>query len=606
MLIIKRNLSLYQRVHCIVFIFFVASILLSSIIYSRSQIDILKTPRELLLLFILGAYALLASLSIYKRQRIQLSRSEVLLVLIVLYTSTRALIDSQGLCLSFLVELLCPLVYLLASSFTKRLRSHAYLPASKLANDLFIITLCVQTLIGLLQYSNIVSSFNGNFPITGMFANPGPYAIYLSCLLPLAASKVSRKNNRSLYLALVVILALIVIVISKSRTAWVALLVSMTYYYVSNNRKQILHAHKQLKASNRITIHTLLILLIMGGMVALVNLKKESAIGRTFIWARTAELIYDNPIWGYGTGEFEPAYNEKKSTFFNIESNIERYKNYATPVSSAFNDYLHLWVEQGVLPLILHLLFVLSVLTSKSSQRTGKVWKTMLLVIVTASLFSYPLQVLSVRALFFLLAGMISGTSTDRNIFTITNHHIAKLYSTIVILLCCWMVNYSVDRSALYKQWKEAYVCLKMGKTKRAFSSYEELMPKLSCDKLFLYNYASELMLYGDLNRGIPMLENCRETMNDEDVYLQLGNAYENINNLSSAINAYKKAHLIAPYLMTPTYRLIPLYYSIGRKEQAINLSQRLLNQDVKIPSPQTKYMKNDISQFLEWINAQQ
>ncbi len=603
---IKHSENTNQRRHHIALIFFVTSVLLTSIIYSKAHIDSLKTPRELFLLFILGVNALIICRDIYKRQNIQLGRADVVLILLFLYALCRSLMPAQDLYLSLIVELLSPTIFLFASSYTKRLSISASIPIFKVINSLFIIFLFIQTGIGVLQYFNIFRSLNTNFQTTGLFANPGPYAIFLSCLMPIALSEALKnkgKIKKRLCLWFVVLMTLFMIVISQSRTAWIALIISTTYLYGNNKKCLILFIKERLKFHHRVILLIFMALVVVGSSLFLINLKKESAIGRTFIWARTVELIHDNPIWGHGIDNFESEYNEKKSVFFSIESNVEDYKNYATPVSSAFNDYLHLWTEQGLLALLIHLTLVLLVLTGKPKQKNVKTWKTMFLVIVIASFFSYPLQVLSLKVLFFLLAGLISGMCIEKKMFKITNPYTIKLISIAILVASCFLVKYTVSKNRAYQQWKEAFICLKKGNSESVFSSYEALMPALSSDKFFIYNYGSELVLQGNMKDGIPMLEQCIKSINDEDVYLQLGNAYENSQNLSKAMAAYEKANLIAPYLMTPTYRLISLYYSTGREEEAINLAHKLLRFDVKIPSAQIDVMKNDIKEFIEWTN---
>ena len=50
----------------------------------------------------------------------------------------------------------------------------------------FLMLGCTEVIIGLLQLAGICKSSHPDYPFTGSFYNPGPYACYLAVLLPIA------------------------------------------------------------------------------------------------------------------------------------------------------------------------------------------------------------------------------------------------------------------------------------------------------------------------------------------------------------------------------------------------------------------------------------
>lgn len=472
-----------------------------------------------------------------------------------------------------------------------------------------MVILSLQVAVGWLQYFDVFRSLNNNFSVSGAFGNPGPYAIYLSVLLPVPISLLLNRKNAwycKAFALLIGIQTIALIIILQSRSAWIALSIALVYAFIQKvefiKKRYIQHLGR---IQRIVILAAILGALTVSGQL-LFNLKKDSAIGRTFIWQRTLEMIWDKPILGCGYDNFEPEYNEVKARFFSDPIHVEMYQNYASPVSYAFNYFLHLWAEQGLISLLLFLVFILLILRMRSEDEKGRLLKSMLLVILIASLFSYPLQVLSLRILFFIIAGMIVGTCEDKQLFVLTHVRLIKSILINVMLMGVLLVSYSLIQNKAYRQWKEAYVLLKQGKVNDGFLVYENVSKTLSSDKYFIYNYGSELTLHGDYSNGIPLIEQCILLINDEEVYTQLGAAYETTQGISQAISAFEKAQRLAPYKMMSSYRLISLYFSTGRKDEAISLAQKLMENKVKIPSDKTRMMQNDIQDFLEWIPDQQ
>jgi hypothetical protein len=256
---------------------------------------------------------------------------------------------------------------------------------------ILIATGLAQALWGLLQLYGFLPSFNSNFKITGTFYNPAPYALYLAAIFPMALGKVlsykriqtteilSSSNfirnlifkfsnfiifKFSYYLSLLTIIAiLLVLPATMIRAAWLgaiagSLLVLQYKYRLVQTIQQFLNT--RIRRITALTV-TLTLLLLLG--TGLYHLKKDSANGKLFIWEVTLGKIAENPLFGHGVGRFEAEYNNWQAGYFKQHpDDIDGPKaRVAGNTKYAFNEFLELSSETGLIGLVLFLVLIASV-----------------------------------------------------------------------------------------------------------------------------------------------------------------------------------------------------------------------------------------------------
>lgn len=146
---------------------------------------------------------------------------------------------------------------------------------------------------GGLQYGEWISCPD-IFRMTGNFDNPAGFTLALCCCIPfILYLKENYNYSPVIKNTSVIILFLIVIciLISKSRTAYICVLVMACMILTMRSR----HSKKTI------------FLFVLGIITALILshfFKKDSADGRLLIWKCTWEMIKDKPILGFGTGGF--------------------------------------------------------------------------------------------------------------------------------------------------------------------------------------------------------------------------------------------------------------------------------------------------------------
>lgn len=223
---------------------------------------------------------------------------------------------------------------------------------------ILVITGCVQSIWGMLQLYGYCPSNHHRFDITGSFLNPGPYSGYIGVIFPIALYLFLKNTWRKQWLALTaLILILCILPAGMSRSAWIGALVSSLL---------VLFWQKQISRYWHYKKHIFIVCIIIGIIISLTCgmllffLKQDSVYGRLFIWENTIEAIAEKPIMGYGSCTFPVVYSAMQSKKFQSGEYAEVEERVAGNPECVFNEYLQMWLENGVVMLILlgGLLFV--------------------------------------------------------------------------------------------------------------------------------------------------------------------------------------------------------------------------------------------------------
>lgn len=223
-----------------------------------------------------------------------------------------------------------------------------------------VTTGCMIAVWGLLQLYGIQPSNHRLFAITGPFYNPGPYSGYLAMIFPISLSCLLQSSGKTRYLWLLgFALMLCILPAGMSRSAWLALSLS-SIWVLSVHLKWITKAKRYIQTHHYKTILYCILttIIIISSSIFLYHMKPDSANGRLFMWKITCKVIADKPLAGYGPGAFSHAYGEKQSAYFKSGDYTEQEERVAGAPEYAFNEYLQLGVEGGIILLIIFLSLV--------------------------------------------------------------------------------------------------------------------------------------------------------------------------------------------------------------------------------------------------------
>lgn len=418
------------------------------------------------------------------------------------------------------------------------------------------------------------------YEVKGTFLNSGVHAIFVTLAIPaiLYLIKYTKGSNGLLRrLLLFIFLAAIIIltIVLGSRTAW---LMQGTFFVTVLLRK--LSRNKRLYLNLAITLGVML--LVAWGISSFY--KVDSSKGRTLIWKVSCKMIQDHPIFGFGLGQFSNQYPNYQAAFFKENpSKIAIYGQQADISFYAFNEYIQLATETGIMGIILFFLLVIHVFVVAHSGPSDikQLCADTLLLILVASLFYYPLHITPILLIFVLCIATISNNQ----------HHFISILRlnrllplTLSFLVTIAAATYCFQQFMLHRKWAHAATII-LEDEERSLRIYKEIFPKLSFKGTFLYNYGAELYETGRYNEAASVLVAAKKYFSHINLYLYLGKAYENLGQYDEAIQTFKYVTYMVPNRFYPNYFLAKSQYKKGDYIQAKICAVNTLKMPVKVAS---------------------
>jgi O-antigen ligase len=136
-----------------------------------------------------------------------------------------------------------------------------------------------------------------------------------------------------------------------------------------------------------------------------VSIESSSMGMRMVLWKHSIELIQDRPLLGFGTGGFEEAYSQ------NIKDNPDWEKNI---MHDPHNQFLKIWVEMGMLGLIVFLGMLASSFFQKSSKMYFHLGIGVLLAWCATSLFSSHFSTFTEGRFIYIWLGIMLASESNK------------------------------------------------------------------------------------------------------------------------------------------------------------------------------------------------
>lgn len=455
---------------------------------------------------------------------------------------------------------------------------------------------------GLLQLYGFCHSNHFLYRITGPFFNPGPYSGYLAMLLPVCLHHLLLAKGWQRYCWWgAFALMLCIIPAAMSRSAWVAIVVSLLWvlgthkdwWTVSiNYTKQMPH-----KAAGYVTSVCILVML---ACVLLFYLKADSVRGRLFIWKNTCTAIAEQPFIGYGPGSFQMVYGNAQAAYFGAGNGTMEEKRVAGYAEYAFNEYLQSLVEGGGMLLLLMLLFGISVfrqgLTYKRYGFCGALFS-----LAVFAFSSYPLQILpfGIAGVIF-SAACISGEEKDMR----TGKKRNLLALTFSVLLCGGAgiaLHKLRGLNEIGERWYNANVLFYSHVYDAASKGYECLYSCLNYHPEFLMDYAGSLYSEGKPLEACKILERAKQISCNSEVWNVQGCYYQSAGYYRSAEYCFEQSLQLVPERLYPYYLLAKLYAESKflNQEKAKQMATIVVTKSPKVHSKAVDEMRQEMELLL-------
>ena len=470
----------------------------------------------------------------------------------------------------------------------------------------------IEAIWGLGQLYNFFPSNHFLFKTTGSFFNSGPYGGFIALIFPLTLHfwLVFRKRNRNLeYLLVAVgIILLLVLPATLSRTAWIAAIIgcALVFFFDTNAIAKMKNFKKQ-HPQKVVLFAAIITILFIGGIYGIFHLKKDSANGRLFMWKITALAIKESPMQGVGLGGFPAAYTNAQIDYFKSGKGSETEKLVAGSPEYAFNEYLRIFLEQGVFGGILFLLLTILIIRSGiRNKQTGAAGSFLALSVFAFA--SYPYYLWEFLVMWVLLGSVCISKKRDTRRKKIKKQSI--YFSILFLMLLTTGTSYCLKQLQPYRQAKKEWDKLRPLFTMKAYESindeYEDLYTVLNHDQKFVFEYAVTLNAIKQYEKADSILARGLQLSCDPMFYNVKGRNYHEMKKYEEAEKCFLKSTYLLPERIYPYYLLTKLYAD-SANYQPENMKQAalsVLEKEPKIYSTAINEMRNEVKKIVKSMEA--
>ncbi|MBN1118636.1 MAG: O-antigen ligase family protein [Bacteroidales bacterium] len=474
---------------------------------------------------------------------------------------------------------------------------------------LFLLTGFIQAVYGLLQLYGILPSLNSDFKITGSFLNPAPYAFYLSSILPIALTitlfsiKNEKYSKAIKYIGLSTLLCILLILpATLCRAAWLGALSGgfVVFYYRFNIFRE---AKKMLNTTTKIFAAIVITTILFGTCVFyLYHFKSTSANGRMLIWKITTQKIKEKPFVGVGLSRFEAEYNNWQAEWFSFGNGSDNEKMLAGNVKFAYNEFLEILSETGLIGLVVFLILIsiickegLYIRKTEIPNRISIGTFSLIVTLITCSLFSYPLFSLPTMLMF------IIGLAIFSTIVNFTEYNLRiglplKYAIAISMVLVTFIsLKTKFEECANYKKWNYALFYFYNTQYNLANDMFSKLYLSLINNGDFLLQYGKSLEMEKKYSQSARILESTKNIYSDPYLYITLGDCYNANKEFEKAEQMYLTASNMIPNKIYAKYKLARLYDETHLPDKALFMAKSILNIPIKVKSHAIEEIHNEM-----------
>ncbi|WP_238866585.1 O-antigen ligase family protein [Proteiniphilum propionicum] len=466
----------------------------------------------------------------------------------------------------------------------------------------------IEAIWGLGQLYNFLPSKHFLFKTTGSFFNPGPYGGFIALMFPLALHfwLIYKKKNRILeYLFLAVgIVLLLVFPATLSRTAWIAAIIGCLLVVLFDTKAIAkLKNFKKQHPGKVISLAAIITVLFMGSIYGIFHLKKDSANGRLFMWKITALAIRESPVQGVGLGGFPAAYAQAQMDYFKSGIGSETEKQVAGSPEYAFNEYLRIFLEQGVLGGILFLL--LTVFIIRSGIRNKQIGASGSFLTLSVFAFaSYPYYLWEFLVMWVLLGSVCVSKTEKAHRKKKTKRNIYNFILFLIVLFACTLL--CLKQLQLYSQAKKEWTKIRPLYNMRSYQSvmdgYAQLYPRLNHDQKFVFEYAVTLNAVKQHAKADSVLARGLQLSCDPMFYNVKGRNYHEMKKYKEAETCYLNSTYLLPERIYPYYLLTKLYADSAnyQPQKMKRAAHAVLEKEPKVHSTAINEMRDEVKKILK------
>lgn len=470
-----------------------------------------------------------------------------------------------------------------------------------LKTESYVITLIILLSVSLREsYVGIQQLIQGAPYPVGTMLNPNIFACLLSITSSILIVLIFKLKSRALKVLLYFIVGIFAVLMffSKSRLALLSVIVPVLCFLSLNPR-----------FSGFIRKHVISISLVLMALFAILYfLKKPSADGRLYMAKIAARIMTHNGLWGSGADTYAGAFGNEQFLYFsnyceNADINTlvsldKRDIKYACTPLTAFNEFLRVGVEYGLITMLLALFIFFKglILLIRNDNPLGYG----LLSLFVISHFSYP-HCFPIYCLLFSIfigaAGSLENGATKTGL-----KHITCLTNAVEMLLFGIMLFLELPqiekKNTLEKKERDIAFFFR----NEEYSTVCDYCNGLGDMQLFslnlLYEYGVSLSITGQYEKSDCVLRMGVSRSSSPTFWHEIAHNYIRSGNYDKAEQSYIRSFLTVPNRMTPLFYLAQLYHNTGDKEKLERIASYSDTFKPKVPSYTTQEYHDKIIQM--------
>lgn len=327
--------------------------------------------------------------------------------------------------------------------------------------------------------------------------------------------------------------------------------------------------------------------------VLLFFVKLNSSLGRLLIYKVSFSILKDNWLWGIGWGKFKQQYNLYQANYFK-NHDINSFEAYLADNSYyAFNDFLQIFIELGlintisIMSIVTGLLLIIQFKSTLTLKKT-KILHAFVISILVASCFNHILYRKAIQiALLLIIALYLYFYKIDIK----TNHKIYHLKKVLIPLYLCILLAFVVKVISEYNiniSTQKAQEYSIIGYHKQANSIYTELEKKYFVTEQVKMDLINNLYTLNKLNEARQKINEFKKVITKNELYSISAKIYMEQKDTINAGKDFLIAAYIAPNRMLKRYDLVQFYLQTKDTTNAVYWANSILKMPVKVPSNRT------------------
>lgn len=239
----------------------------------------------------------------------------------------------------------------------------------------------LQATVVLLQALNLLPSFSAWFSISGTFPNPSHAACLITFAMAIITAMLFEQSIKWSLATPILLFDLVSLCLCATRSCFIALVIVILY---------CLYKTYSVKGKRQLLFILVALACISIVSLSLYMIRPESADSRLLIWRVCYDIFQESPIYGIGCGNLKYEYMYHQAEYFKWHPD-SIWANIANNNHQAFNEYIHILCENGIIGLLLALVFFSAIFRKANLQEQAT-----LLSFFVISFFLYTLAIIPV------------------------------------------------------------------------------------------------------------------------------------------------------------------------------------------------------------------